>query len=250
MPITLLQALYLLVVCVCVCSEVPVNLLSYGLIIKTVVLHLCSTLSRQWHRRLGVTMVARASSVFGTFRVADVVIPSLTIQGQCRVLPSLGMIASSSLSVSTITLVHHSIIVSFSDKKHFNKIQINVSMTVNEVTLLLLNFFFLIGDYSDPVVALWSRKTFHLLSSVTVSGPVHDTAFSPSAASQLAFVGSNGVYFCFIHTQGSDVDLKVINTQQHISEFKKIIGIGNTQTDSSIACCRCTERKHQLRLGT
>lgn len=122
-----------------------VNLLSYGPIIKTVVLHLCSTLSRQWHRQLGVAMVARASSAFGTFRVVDVVIQSLTIEVQCRVLPSLGMIASSSLSVSTMTSVHHSIIISFSDRKHFNKIQINVSMTVNEVTLLLLNteFFFL-----------------------------------------------------------------------------------------------------------
>lgn len=194
------------------CSEVPVNLLSYGLIIKMVAMHLCSTLSRQWHRQLGVAMVARASSASGTFRVADVAIPSLTIEGQCRVLPSLGMIASSSLSVSTITSIHHSIVISFSERKHFNKIQINVSMTVKEVTLFLLNtefFFSLIGDYSDPVVALWSSKTFHQLSSVTVSGPVHDTAFSPSAASQLAFVGSNGVYFCFIHTQGSDVDLKV-----------------------------------------
>lgn len=193
------------------CSEVPVNLLSYGLIIKMVVMRVFSTLSRQWHRQLGVAMVARASSAFGTFRVANVAIPSLTIEGQCRVLPSLGIIASSSLSVSTITSIHHSIIISFSDRKHFNKIQINVSMTVNEVTLLLLNteFFFLIGDYSDPVVTLWSSKTFHLLSSVTVSGPVHDTAFSPSAASQFAFVGSNGVYFCSIHTQGSDVDLKV-----------------------------------------
>lgn len=116
-----------------------VNLLSYGLIIKMVVLHLSSTLSRQWHRQLGVAMVVRALSAFGMFRVADVVIPSLTIEGQCRVLPSHGMIASSSLLVSTITSVHHAIIISFSDRKHFNKIQINVSMTVNEVTLLLLN---------------------------------------------------------------------------------------------------------------
>lgn len=65
------------------------------------------------------------------------------------------------------------------------------------------------GDFSDPVVALWSSKTFQLLSRVTVCGPIHDTAFSPSAASQLACVGEQGVFFCFIHTHGSEVDLKV-----------------------------------------
>lgn len=66
-----------------------------------------------------------------------------------------------------------------------------------------------VGDFSDSQVALWSSKTFQLLSSVDVSGPIHDTAFSPSAASQLACVGSHGVYFCFIQTHGLDVDLKV-----------------------------------------
>ncbi|KAF3704531.1 WD repeat-containing protein 90 [Channa argus] len=69
--------------------------------------------------------------------------------------------------------------------------------------------FLSVGDFSDPEVALWSSKTFQLLSSVRVSGPVHDAAFSPSAASQLACVGSHGVYFCLIHTHGQNVDLKV-----------------------------------------
>ncbi|XP_049916646.1 WD repeat-containing protein 90 isoform X3 [Epinephelus moara] len=70
-------------------------------------------------------------------------------------------------------------------------------------------FFLSAGDFSAPEVALWSTKTFQLLSSVSVSGPIHDVAFSPSAASQLACVGSQGVYFCLLHTHGSDVDLKV-----------------------------------------
>ncbi|KAM8730726.1 WD repeat-containing protein 90 isoform 2-T2 [Acanthopagrus schlegelii] len=70
-------------------------------------------------------------------------------------------------------------------------------------------FFLSVGDFSDPEVALWSSKTFQLLCSVSVSGPINDAAFSPSAASQLACVGSQGAYFCFIHTHGSDVDLKV-----------------------------------------
>ncbi|KAL6095179.1 wdr90 [Pungitius sinensis] len=70
-------------------------------------------------------------------------------------------------------------------------------------------FFLSAGDFSDPEVALWSTKTFKLLSSVRMSGPIHDTAFSPSRASQLACVGSHGVSFCLMHAHGLDVDLKV-----------------------------------------
>lgn len=88
----------------------------------------------------------------------------------------------------------------------------------NQVTLLLLlttdSYQHLVGDFSDPEVALWSSKTFQLLSIVSVSGPIHDAAFSPSAASQLACVGSQGAYFCLIHTQGLDVDLKVNDHRQ------------------------------------
>lgn len=77
-----------------------------------------------------------------------------------------------------------------------------------------------IGDFSDLEVALWSCKTFQLLSSVSVSGPIHDAAFSPSAASQLACVGSEGAYFCLIHTHGLDVDLKV---NDHKKTYLKIL---------------------------
>ncbi|CAN9508568.1 unnamed protein product [Ophioblennius macclurei] len=66
-----------------------------------------------------------------------------------------------------------------------------------------------IGDFVEPEVALWSCQTFQLLSNIVASGPIHDAAFSPSAAGHMACVGSQGVYFCFIHTQGCDVDLKV-----------------------------------------
>lgn len=65
------------------------------------------------------------------------------------------------------------------------------------------------GDFSDPVVALWNRETFQLVSRVGVSGPLHDVSFSPSAANQLACVGSHGVYFCSVHTCGSDLELRV-----------------------------------------
>ncbi|TKS89948.1 WD repeat-containing protein 90 [Collichthys lucidus] len=71
-------------------------------------------------------------------------------------------------------------------------------------------------------VVLWSSKTFQILSSVSLSGPVHDVAFSPSAASQLACVGSQGAYFCLIHTHGSDVDLKVqrVNTPAEVGDVE------------------------------
>uniref|UniRef100_A0A8D3BUG3 WD repeat domain 90 n=1 Tax=Scophthalmus maximus TaxID=52904 RepID=A0A8D3BUG3_SCOMX len=74
---------------------------------------------------------------------------------------------------------------------------------------LSYNTFCLYSDFSDPEVALWSSKTFQMLSSVSVSGPIHDAAFSPSAASQIACVGSQGIYFCLIHNRGLEEDLKV-----------------------------------------
>ncbi|KAM9424099.1 WD repeat-containing protein 90 isoform 2-T2 [Pholidichthys leucotaenia] len=58
-------------------------------------------------------------------------------------------------------------------------------------------------------VALWSSRNFQLLLNMQVSGPIHDAAFSPSSANQMACVGSQGAYFCVLDTQGHDVDLKV-----------------------------------------
>ncbi|KAL0984331.1 hypothetical protein UPYG_G00140070 [Umbra pygmaea] len=72
------------------------------------------------------------------------------------------------------------------------------------------DFFFLtVGDYSDPEVALWSTRSYELLSKVSVSGPLHDAAFSPSTANQLACVGSQGIFFCTTNQQGLDVELKL-----------------------------------------
>ncbi|XP_053269712.1 WD repeat-containing protein 90 isoform X1 [Pleuronectes platessa] len=70
-------------------------------------------------------------------------------------------------------------------------------------------FFLSVGDFSEPELALWSTKTFQLLSSVSMSGPIHDAAFSRSAAGQLACVGSQGIYFCLLHTHDLDADLQV-----------------------------------------
>ncbi|XP_047466070.1 WD repeat-containing protein 90 [Mugil cephalus] len=69
--------------------------------------------------------------------------------------------------------------------------------------------FLSVGDFSDPEVALWSTKNFQLLCSVSMSAPIHAAAFSPSAAAQMACVGSHGAYFCLIHTQGLESNLKV-----------------------------------------
>ncbi|MED6241311.1 hypothetical protein ATANTOWER_008505 [Ataeniobius toweri] len=70
-------------------------------------------------------------------------------------------------------------------------------------------FFLSVGDFSDSGLALWRTENFQLLSTVNMSGPIHEAAFSPSAASQMACVGSHGVYFCLIHTHASNADIKV-----------------------------------------
>ncbi|XP_061562423.1 WD repeat-containing protein 90 isoform X2 [Phycodurus eques] len=70
-------------------------------------------------------------------------------------------------------------------------------------------FLLSIGDFSDPVVAVWSSTTFQMLSKESVLGPIHDAAFSPSVAAQLACVGSQGVYFGLFHSQGQDGELKL-----------------------------------------
>ncbi|XP_032430829.1 WD repeat-containing protein 90 isoform X2 [Xiphophorus hellerii] len=69
-------------------------------------------------------------------------------------------------------------------------------------------FFLSVGDFFDPVLALWSSESVQLLCSVSMSAPIHDAAFSPAAARQLACVGSEGIHFCLIHTRGANTDIK------------------------------------------
>ena len=66
------------------------------------------------------------------------------------------------------------------------------------------------GDFREPEVALWSSRSFQLLSRVGVAGPLHDVAFSPSAASQLACVGRLGVAFCQVTSSSPDPELQVL----------------------------------------
>ncbi|XP_061823595.1 WD repeat-containing protein 90 isoform X2 [Nerophis lumbriciformis] len=74
-------------------------------------------------------------------------------------------------------------------------------------------FFLSVGDFTDPMVALWSSKTLQMLSGVTVSVPIHDAAFCPSAPAQLACVGRQSVYFGLIQSDGQDVELKVMTVR-------------------------------------
>ncbi|XP_053722443.1 WD repeat-containing protein 90 isoform X2 [Synchiropus splendidus] len=70
-------------------------------------------------------------------------------------------------------------------------------------------FLLSIGDFSNPELALWSCCTGQMLYSVSVSGSVHAGAFSPTAASQMACVGSRGVYFGLLHSRGLQVEMKL-----------------------------------------
>uniref|UniRef100_A0A8B9LBR8 WD repeat domain 90 n=1 Tax=Astyanax mexicanus TaxID=7994 RepID=A0A8B9LBR8_ASTMX len=70
-------------------------------------------------------------------------------------------------------------------------------------------YFLSVGDFQESVVALWSTRSFELLCAVSVSVPLHEAAFCPSSASQLAFTGSSTVFFCTIHTHGRGAELQV-----------------------------------------
>lgn len=100
-----------------------------------------------------------------------------------------------------------------------------------------------VGDFSDPVVALWNSHTFQLLSSVSISGPVHDASFSPSAASRLACVGSHGLHFCVVQACGSDVELRV--GQLHVC-LTRLFAI---QHSAGFPLCRSRQWEHQQRWG-
>lgn len=65
------------------------------------------------------------------------------------------------------------------------------------------------GDFEESTVALWSTYSFELLCSISASVPLHEAAFCPSSASQLAYVGSGAVFFCYVQTRGRGAELQV-----------------------------------------
>ncbi|KFV43748.1 WD repeat-containing protein 90, partial [Tyto alba] len=70
-------------------------------------------------------------------------------------------------------------------------------------------FLVTLGDYSDQTIALWNTYTYKLVSSICISEPVHDMAFSPLSHRELACVGKGAMMFWLLEQQGADVNLKV-----------------------------------------
>uniref|UniRef100_A0A674I2E1 WD repeat domain 90 n=1 Tax=Terrapene triunguis TaxID=2587831 RepID=A0A674I2E1_9SAUR len=66
-----------------------------------------------------------------------------------------------------------------------------------------------LGDYSDRTLALWNTHTYDLMSSTHILEPVHEVAFNPLSAGELACVGRGAVTFWLIEQQGADISLKV-----------------------------------------
>uniref|UniRef100_A0A672KHC3 WD repeat domain 90 n=1 Tax=Sinocyclocheilus grahami TaxID=75366 RepID=A0A672KHC3_SINGR len=89
------------------------------------------------------------------------------------------------------------------------------SLTFSRDDMYLLS----VGDFSEPVVALWSTRSFELLCTVQISVPLHDASFCPFTANELTLVGSSAVVFTRIHTQENSTELQVL-TDIHISQSK------------------------------
>lgn len=70
-------------------------------------------------------------------------------------------------------------------------------------------FNMLLGDFSEPVVALWSTRSFELLCTVQISVPLHDASFCPFTANELTLVGSSAVVFTHIQSRDNGTELQV-----------------------------------------
>ncbi|XP_074866919.1 WD repeat-containing protein 90 isoform X2 [Carettochelys insculpta] len=66
-----------------------------------------------------------------------------------------------------------------------------------------------LGDYSDRTLALWNAQTYDLMSSTRFSEPVHEVAFNPLSASELACVGRGAMTFWLMEEQAGDISLKI-----------------------------------------
>lgn len=67
----------------------------------------------------------------------------------------------------------------------------------------------LLGGFWEPVVALWSTRSFELLCTVQISVPLHDASFCPFTANELTLIGSSAVVFTRIQTQDNSTELQV-----------------------------------------
>ncbi|XP_052451971.1 WD repeat-containing protein 90 isoform X2 [Carassius gibelio] len=79
------------------------------------------------------------------------------------------------------------------------------SLTFSRDDMYLLS----VGYFSEPVVALWSTRSFELLCTVQISVPLHDASFCPFSADELTLVGSSAVVFTRIQTEDNSTELQV-----------------------------------------
>ncbi|XP_068921625.1 WD repeat-containing protein 90 [Petaurus breviceps papuanus] len=69
--------------------------------------------------------------------------------------------------------------------------------------------FITLGDYSDRTIALWNAFTYELMSSTRFTEPVHEVAFNPFSANELACVGQGAITFWLMKQWGADINLQV-----------------------------------------
>ncbi|XP_068102464.1 WD repeat-containing protein 90 [Hyperolius riggenbachi] len=65
------------------------------------------------------------------------------------------------------------------------------------------------GDFRDGRLALWSTRTFELLSSSHMTLPVHAVLFNPAHANSFSCVGTGAVSFWRIEEQATTTQMKV-----------------------------------------
>ncbi|XP_007499277.1 WD repeat-containing protein 90 isoform X1 [Monodelphis domestica] len=71
------------------------------------------------------------------------------------------------------------------------------------------HLFISLGDYSDRTIALWNAITYELMSSTRFMEPVHDVAFNPFSANELACAGQGAITFWLMKQRGADINLQV-----------------------------------------
>nr|KAF6272205.1 hypothetical protein mMyoMyo1_020533 [Myotis myotis] len=78
-----------------------------------------------------------------------------------------------------------------------------------------------LGDYGDRTLALWSMATYELVSSAHLPEPVHDMAFNPWGAGELACVGQGALTLWLLQQRGADISLQV-----HREPIPETVGAG------------------------
>ncbi|XP_014398511.1 PREDICTED: WD repeat-containing protein 90 isoform X3 [Myotis brandtii] len=78
-----------------------------------------------------------------------------------------------------------------------------------------------LGDYGDRTLALWSMATYELVSSTHLPEPVHDMAFNPWGAGELACVGQGALTLWLLQQRGADISLQV-----HREPIPETVGAG------------------------